>query len=93
VVREFRKHCAGVRNPDGATGLPCAICTEPIDYRLPHWNPRAFQAHHDIPASDRVDLMLSWANLRPSHAICNQRLGRAQANPEDIDLGEPSEVW
>jgi hypothetical protein len=92
MVAGFRHWCASQRNPDGTVGLPCSLCSRPINYGLPHWLPGAFQAHHDLSVADRPDLILSPANLRPAHARCNQREGRGKSE-DDIDLGEPSEVW
>jgi hypothetical protein len=96
LVREYRTYCAAQRNSDGTVGLPCALCFQPIDYRLPHWSPWAFQAHHDLSIADRPDLILSLANFRPAHARCNNRHGRGPS--EDTDdmaklLGAPSETW
>lgn len=47
---------------------PCSICGRGINYDLKYPDPYAFQAHHIT--SDKA------GPLEPSHALCNQRVGR-----------------
>lgn len=49
--------------------LPCAICGEPIDYDLPHTDPRSFVVDHITPLSRGGPDTL--ANKQPTHRDCN----------------------
>lgn len=47
----------------------CALCGEPIDYTLPHFDPGEFVVDHIVPlhrgGADRL------SNKQPSHRKCN----------------------
>ena len=49
---------------------PCGICGEPIDYQLPHTDPRSFVVDHIIPLSASDDDSL--ANKQAAHRDCNR---------------------
>lgn len=53
------------------TRSACHICGEPIDYSLPHLDPRAFVVDHVIPLSKGGDDALS--NKKAAHRLrsCN----------------------
>src|SRR4051794_27234293 len=51
-------------------GWTCRICGEPIDRTLRRPNPRALQIDHITPLS--VGGSDDPANLRATHAVCNQ---------------------
>lgn len=52
-----------------ATRAACHICGEPIDYTLPHLNPKAFVIDHVIPlAKGGAD---DLTNLKAAHRDCN----------------------
>lgn len=63
-----------------ASGRPCGICGQPIDYsapyRLPdgHINPFAFVVDEIVPVSRGGD-PLDIANCQPAHYCCNARKG------------------
>ena len=47
----------------------CHICGEPIDYNLPHTDPRSFVADHVIPVAKGGED--TPANMRAAHRDCN----------------------
>lgn len=54
-----------------ATRAACGICGEPIDYTLPHTEPRSFVADHIVPLSrGGADTV---ANKQAAHRDCNSR--------------------
>ena len=54
-----------------ARGEPaCAICLEPIDYTLPHLDPRSFVVDHVMPL--RHGGLDTIENKQPAHRDCNR---------------------
>lgn len=52
------------------SNAPCAICGQPIDYRLPHLHPMAFVVDHIIPlAAGGPDTL---ENKQACHRSCNR---------------------
>lgn len=51
------------------SGAACGICGEPIDYELPHTDPRSFVADHIAPLhrGGRDELL----NFQAAHRDCN----------------------
>jgi hypothetical protein len=90
---EFVNHHRLHRNPDGSIGSPCVLCSRPINYRLRYPHPQSPSLHHDQSVRDHPELLLSWANFRITHLVCNQRHDGETDNDADLDLGEPSETW
>ena len=63
--------------------LPCALCTQPIDYSIPSPDPLSFEADHIVPLSKGgTD---EWASLQPSHRVCN----RAKWDKTEADITGP----
>jgi len=81
LKRKFKAHCHS-RN------LPCWLCREYINYNLTsgRW---AFEADHYHPRKTHPHLVLSWANLRPSHVKCN-RARQAKVVVSQQDWVQPS---
>jgi 5-methylcytosine-specific restriction endonuclease McrA len=51
------------------TNASCGICGEPIDYTLPHTNPRSFVVDHIVPLSKGGPDTRS--NKQAAHRDCN----------------------
>jgi 5-methylcytosine-specific restriction endonuclease McrA len=49
---------------------PCGICGEPIDYTLPHTDPRSYVVDHIIPMHVSHDD--SIGNKQAAHRDCNR---------------------
>ena len=87
--QRFFEQCA-------ATGTPCWLCGQSIDYSLP-WrdddgtvNDEAFELDHLHPVSTHPELVKDPANFRASHRECN----RNRANKKAINkIGIPSRRW
>lgn len=67
-----------------ASGRPCGICGQPIDYSQPyrlqdgHVNPEAFVVDEIVPVSRGGD-PLDIDNCQPAHYRCNARKGNKMA--------------
>lgn len=49
---------------------PCGICNEPIDYGLPHSDPKSFVVDHVLPlAAGGLD---DLSNVQAAHRDCNR---------------------
>lgn len=49
---------------------PCGICSDPIDYTLPHLDPGAYVVDHIIPLNkDGLDIL---DNKQAAHRLCNR---------------------
>lgn len=61
------------RRAIAATKPPCGICGEPIDYELPHTDPRSYVVDHVISlhAGGTDDL----SNKQAAHRACNRQKG------------------
>ncbi|GAB7070405.1 hypothetical protein H7J06_24530 [Mycobacterium hodleri] len=86
----FRLVRAGYRDRCAAAALPCAICHQPIDYRLEHGDPGAFELDHIHSVEDHPNIALIeynsdagrgpvGPNFQPSHSVCNKRRGVLQS--------------
>ena len=88
----FREQCA-------AAWTPCHVCNQPIDYRLKHGDPWAWELDHLVPVIRDPSLALVVSNFRASHSVCNKRRGLLEGPAGAVDdeyedlLGEPSEAW
>ena len=92
--RQFREQCRQHRNPDGSYGLPCWRCHNPIDYRLRWPHPGSFSLDHAALVSQHPERALSPDNFQPAHLRCNQtRQGATDDDADELDIGEPSEIW
>ncbi|HMQ36487.1 MAG TPA: HNH endonuclease signature motif containing protein [Micropruina sp.] len=49
---------------------PCWLCGDPIDYTLPHLDPRAFVVDHIVPLAKGGQDTLN--NKRAAHRDCNR---------------------
>jgi 5-methylcytosine-specific restriction endonuclease McrA len=49
----------------------CHICGQPIDYTLPHLDPRAFVIDHVVPLAKGGEDVL--ANVKAAHRDCNSK--------------------
>lgn len=57
---------------------PCGICTEPIDYALPHLDPLSFVVDHIVPlAKGGLDTI---ENKQAAHRACNRVKGDKTAD-------------
>ncbi len=72
----------GYRNADGTTGLPCSLCSRPIDYRLPHWSKMAFRRIRPVRRDAGPDHELGQPESDACR--CNQKHGRG--TPEDTNM-------
>ena len=90
---QFITHARLHRNVDGSHGLPCSLCGRDIDYRYRHPHPLSPVLHHAQSVRDHPALVLNWENFRVAHKICNERQGPEAEADDDLDLGEPSEIW
>jgi 5-methylcytosine-specific restriction endonuclease McrA len=95
MAKQYRDWCSRQRNPDGSYGLPCSItgCNQPINYHLAYPHPHSFELDHILPTSARPDLAYDPNNFQPSHLRCNRRKSNKLESDDDLDIGEPSEVW
>ena len=64
-----------VRKHGQAGGLPCCICTLPIDYTLRYPHKQACTVQHLKPRSTHPHLTWDPANWGPAHADCNSSQG------------------
>ena len=55
-----------------AEGRPCAICGQPIDYRLPACHPLSYELDEIVPFS-LGGSAIDYDNVQATHRICNQR--------------------
>ena len=72
ATRPFRAACA-------ATNAPCALCGQPIDYRLTGNHKRAFTVDHII-ARWAGGPPLDPTNWQPAHRTCNSSRGAKETN-------------
>lgn len=49
---------------------PCGICSEPIDYALPHLDPGAFVVDHIVPLNKGGEDVIE--NKQAAHRACNR---------------------
>ena len=89
---QFLNHARLHRNADGSHGLPCSLCSRDIDYRYRWPHPLSPVLHHDQSVRDHPELALVWSNFKAVHKLCNERQG-AEPDADELDLGEPSEIW
>jgi 5-methylcytosine-specific restriction endonuclease McrA len=67
----------------------CGICNEPIDYDLPHTDPRSFVVDHVIPWTVSHDDSIE--NKQAAHRDCNRtKWDRVDAGPRTF---ETHRVW
>lgn len=64
TVRDRDRRAIARLKPD------CGICAEPIDYTLPHTDPRSFVSDHIIPLAKGGEDVLS--NKQAAHRDCNR---------------------
>lgn len=55
-----------------AEGRACALCGQPIDYNLPAGHPLSYELDEIVPFS-LGGSAIDYANVQPTHRICNQR--------------------
>lgn len=66
------KHLAKLMRARLARSKPaCHICGEPIDYQLPHTEPRSFVVDHVVPLAKGGDDAPS--NFKAAHRDCNSK--------------------
>ena len=62
------------------TDAPCALCGEPIDYRLPHTDPKSYVVDHITPLAHGGADHIS--NKQAAHRDCNRaKADRADGGP------------
>jgi 5-methylcytosine-specific restriction endonuclease McrA len=71
--------------------LPCWLCGEPIDYRLPPSDPMSFTLDHEHPQKHNPGLIWDKAGHRPAHRRCNSR--RGTGSPDSIKPPPRSREW
>jgi hypothetical protein len=87
---QYRERCAVQRNPDGSTGAPCIICTEPISYSLVYPHPLSWSLEHTVSVQDHPELLMDRNGWGSAHFSCNSMKGPDELPP---DTGIPSEDW
>ena len=88
---------------DKKANAPCWICVEKgkppeecaINYAAPATDPWSWQPDHVLPVKEYPQFALDIANLRASHARCNNQRGQEdkKRRKQAQELGEPSEDW
>lgn len=85
-----------------AIGAPCALCGQPIDYRLgmvtdprtgrrrPH--PLSLAVDENVPVSQGGD-PLDFANTQPTHWICNARKGDGRTHRKKTSAQPLPQPW
>lgn len=63
-----------IRQALKATGGPCDLCGQPIDYSLPHFHPDAFEVDEKVPVSLGGN-PLDMDNVQRAHRKCNLERG------------------
>ena len=69
---------------------PCGICGEPIDYDLPHTDPKSFVVDHIIPfgptpTPERVAELDVIENKQAAHRDCNrEKWHRVDTGPRTV---------
>ena len=79
-----------VRHDGQAAATPCAICDQPIDYRLRYPHPQSCSVQHLVARSVRPDLTWDPTNWGPAHLDCNKAAGDGTS---DLNLGLTSDDW
>jgi len=70
------QHRAAIRR----TKPPCGICEQPIDYSLPHTDPRSYVVDHIVPLNKGG--LDELANKQAAHRDCNRtKSDRLEAEP------------
>lgn len=79
---------------DMKSNAPCWICGKPIDYTATS-GPWSWQPDHVLSVKEHPEAALDVANLRPSHARCNNQRGQEDKakRKQTRELGKPSEDW
>ncbi|QDG88854.1 HNH endonuclease [Pseudarthrobacter sp. NIBRBAC000502770] len=73
-----------------AKRLGCAICQQPIDYRLQYPDEDSFSVDHIKPRSTHPHLAEEPTNLRSTHLRCNKARGDRDERP---GLGSALQTW
>lgn len=68
---------------------PCGICGQPIDYTLPHLDPRSFVVDHIIPLNPKYGGTDTIDNKQAAHRDCN----RAKSDTVDADYAAPPRTF
>jgi 5-methylcytosine-specific restriction endonuclease McrA len=89
---QFLYRCRTKRNKDGSYGLPCWLCSKPINYLLHYLSPWAATVDHVIPVRLAPERALDVTNWAPAHSHCNVARQR-KLDDELANLGTPSRAW
>ena len=91
-TRNMRALKKALRAECEATGEPCWLCGQAIDYTAPPEHPDAFEYDHYHPVSTHPQLAEDPANGRASHSSCNR--SRGDTDPADLlSIGAQSRRW
>jgi 5-methylcytosine-specific restriction endonuclease McrA len=75
-TRRWRTIKRELRERAEAEGLPCWICTEPIDYTIVDiFDDEVFEADHVLSRKTHPHLAEDPSNAAPSHRRCNNAKG------------------
>ncbi|MBT2566613.1 HNH endonuclease [Arthrobacter sp. ISL-85] len=70
--------------------MDCAICQQPIDYRLRYPDEDSFSVDHIKPRSTHPHLAEEPTNLSSTHLRCNKARGDREVKP---GLGHAVQSW
>lgn len=73
--RAYRRQQAALKRRTAVEDLPCWLCGDSIDTRLPSTDRMSFTADHFEPLNTGGHLTRN--ELRPAHRSCNSRRGDA----------------
>lgn len=89
MAHDPRKVCSGqawvklttpYRQACASRGAPCALCGQPIDYRLPRNHRGSFTVDHVVPLWAGNPSPLDPTGWRPAHRSCNSSRGATEGN-------------
>ena len=87
--RRAQQARARVKQVGANRNLPCCICNQPIDYKLPSTDPDGCSVQHLKPRKTFPQLTWDPNNWAPAHLACNKSAGAKINAP----LGVTSRTW
>ncbi|MFL2002027.1 HNH endonuclease [Microbacterium sp. A1-JK] len=90
TTAQHRANRAALRKLTADHNLPCAVCGQAINTKLPRTDKDSFEYGHIKSVKTHPELADDPSNGQPEHQRCNRSKGAGDGRPA---LGDPSEVW
>ena len=90
TTSQHRANRKNLRTLTAEHNLPCGVCGQAIDTKLPASDPNSFEYGHIKSVKAYPELADNPDNGQPEHRRCNRNKGAGEQRPS---LGDPSEIW